>query len=305
MTKDFKNQFSWSTTRDSVFRQCLRQYYFNYYGFWGGWHGDVSGRTRQIYVLKQLQTRQMWAGEKVHHCIERSLTNLHRGVALLNAEEAVDITLRTMRSDFRFSRSKEYWQMPKGCGLLEHEYDIPVPDSEWKAIADHVRDCLKAFYHSGLWEKLKAVPGKEWLEVEEFSHFLLNEVTIFVKLDCCYREKDKVVVLDWKTGKSRKRDAHLLQLVCYTLYACERWGKKPNQVVAQECRLPSMEVIHHPVGGGDIDDAKAYIRGSITDMKSLLKNKEENEPLEEAAFDITEDDRPCRSCNFRKVCPKW
>ena len=76
---EFKNEFSWSKTRDEVFRTCPRQYWFAYYGYWNGWLEDVSQRTRQIYVLKNLKSRQIWAGEKVHECIQRSLNNLRRG----------------------------------------------------------------------------------------------------------------------------------------------------------------------------------------------------------------------------------
>jgi len=53
----FKNEFSWSISRDRVFQTCPRQYYFNYYGYWGGWETDAPERTRQIYVLKQLKNR--------------------------------------------------------------------------------------------------------------------------------------------------------------------------------------------------------------------------------------------------------
>jgi hypothetical protein len=34
---DFKNQFSWSLLRDSMFNECKRRYYYYYYGSWGGW----------------------------------------------------------------------------------------------------------------------------------------------------------------------------------------------------------------------------------------------------------------------------
>ena len=33
----FKNEFSWSKTRDETFKSCPRQYWFAYYGFWNGW----------------------------------------------------------------------------------------------------------------------------------------------------------------------------------------------------------------------------------------------------------------------------
>ena len=69
----FKNEFSWSISRDRVFQTCPRQYYFNYYGYWGGWDINAPARIRQIYILKQLKNRYMWAGAKVHDCIERTL----------------------------------------------------------------------------------------------------------------------------------------------------------------------------------------------------------------------------------------
>ena len=61
----FKNEFSWSISRDRVFQTCPRQYYFNYYGYWDGWETGAPAKTRQIYILKQLKNRYMWAGAKV------------------------------------------------------------------------------------------------------------------------------------------------------------------------------------------------------------------------------------------------
>jgi hypothetical protein len=34
---ELKNEFSWSKTRDEVFKTCPRQYWFSYYGYWNGW----------------------------------------------------------------------------------------------------------------------------------------------------------------------------------------------------------------------------------------------------------------------------
>ena len=81
---DFKNEFTWSISRNRVFQACPRQYYFNYYGYWGGWEMDAPARTRQIYILKNLKNRYMWAGEKVHSCIKHTLINLQRGISVLD-----------------------------------------------------------------------------------------------------------------------------------------------------------------------------------------------------------------------------
>ena len=105
---ELKNEFSWSKTRDEVFRTCPRQYWFAYYGNWNGWREDAPARTREIYVLKNLKNRQVWAGQVVHECIERSLNNIRRGIKVLSVDEIVSMTLQRMRTDFRSSRRLNY-----------------------------------------------------------------------------------------------------------------------------------------------------------------------------------------------------
>ena len=97
----FKNKFSSSISRDRVFQTCPRQYYLNYYGYWGGWEINAPQRVKQIYVLKQLKNRYMWAGAKVHDCIERTLINLRRGISVLDVDQIIDITLNQMREEFK------------------------------------------------------------------------------------------------------------------------------------------------------------------------------------------------------------
>jgi|GEM_PF-2784711 hypothetical protein len=59
---EFKNEFSWSKTRDEIFKICPRQYWFAYYVFGNGWLKDAPERTRKIYVLKNLNNRHAWDG---------------------------------------------------------------------------------------------------------------------------------------------------------------------------------------------------------------------------------------------------
>lgn len=114
---ELKNEFSWSKTRDEVFRTCPRQ---SCYGYWNGWLENAPERARQIYVLKDLKNRHMWAGEKVHECIQRSLNNIRRGIKVLSVDEIVSITLDQMRAEFRSSRVGNYLKNPKTCGLFPY-----------------------------------------------------------------------------------------------------------------------------------------------------------------------------------------
>jgi hypothetical protein len=53
---------------------------------------------------------------------------------------------------------------------------------------------------------------------------------------------------------------------------------------------------------GEIEGIKGHIKGSVKDRKSLLKDPENNIPLEEDPFSKVEDEGVIFRCNFRKVC---
>jgi RecB family exonuclease len=299
---NFKNEFSWSISRDRVFQTCPRQYYFNYYGYWGGWEINAPQRVKQIYVLKQLKNRRMWAGEKVHDCIKHTLTNLQRGISVLNVDQIIDITLNQMREEFRSSREKRYHARPKTCALFEHEYDVPISDADWKKTADNLELCLRNFYGSETFAMLKNLPRRMWLEVEDFSSFYLDRTKIWAVLDCSFRTEDGgITIIDWKTGLQSSEDISM-QLSCYAMYALNRWGIDPEDVKLIEYNLLANQGAEFNVGSAEIENAKAYIQGSIADMKSLLANVDENVPMTEEAFQKVEDERVKAACNFRKVC---
>ena len=67
---DLVNEFSWSRSRDHTFQECRRKYFYHYYGAWGGWDASAPPEVRRLYVLKQLASRQQWAGRTVHDAIE-------------------------------------------------------------------------------------------------------------------------------------------------------------------------------------------------------------------------------------------
>ena len=298
---ELKNEFSWSKTRDEVFRTCPRQYWFAYYGYWNGWLENAPERTRQIYILKNLKNRHIWAGEKVHECIQRSLTNIRRGIKVLPVDEIISITLDQMRAEFRSSRSKNYLKNPKTCALFEHEYGIEMTDDQWKEVAQNVEACLRTFYSSDIYEDLRSHSKEDWLEVEEFSSFRLDNIKINLVIDCAIREGDDICLYDWKTGKSLSEDLSI-QLSCYSLYAMERWEIPPERLHITEFNLSFDKANWFVIGAEQVEETKGYIKGSIKDMQSLLVDSEKNIPLEEERFSKVENERISSRCNFRKVC---
>ena len=298
----FKNEFSWSISRDRIFQTCPRQYYFNYYGYWGGWETNAPQRVKQIYVLKQLKNRHMWAGAKVHDCIKHSLTNLQRGISVLDVNQIIDITLKQMREEFRSSREKRYHTHPKTCALFEHEYDVPISDADWRSTAVNMEQCLRNFYSSETFDMLKELPRQMWLEVEDFSSFNLNNTKIWAVLDCSYRTEDGgITIIDWKTGRSMSEDV-TMQLSCYAMYAMNKWGVAPENVKLIEYNLLANQSAEFAIGTSEIENTKSYISGSIADMQSLLIDVGENVPKDEETFRRVEDERIRADCSFGKVC---
>jgi CRISPR/Cas system-associated exonuclease Cas4 (RecB family) len=244
----------------------------------------------------------MWAGAKVHDCINHTLTNLQRGISVLDVDQIVDITLNQMREEFRSSREKRYLTHPKTCALFEHEYELPISDAEWKKTADNMEQCLRNFYSSETFSMLKELPQQMWLEVEDFSSFNLNNTKIWAVLDCSFRTDDGgVTIIDWKTGRSMSDDVSM-QLSCYAMYAMEKWGVDPEKVKLIEYNLLANQGSEFNVSATEIENTKAYMAGSIADMQSLLVDVYENVTKGEDVFQKVEDDRIRARCNFKKVC---
>ena len=301
MSTTFTNQFSWSVSRDRVFRECPRKYYFNYYGHWGGWEPDAPERTRKIYVLKQLKNRATWSGEVVHDCIARSLKNLSRGIPVLPIEDILDITRNRMRQDFRSSRAGAYRLNPRTqCGLFEHEYKAAISNDQWKATADHVTNCLTTFYKSEWYEYFRCLQPSDFLEIEEFSSFELEGVEVKIKLDCACREGDYIYIWDWKTGKTENMEDSL-QMACYAFYASQAYQVAFTQVSTRLLNLHLSKLVERTISRSSLDELVSYITGSIQDMQSMLEDPRTNS-ARESNFSKVSKSGLCLHCNFLDVC---
>ncbi len=299
----FKNEFSWSKSRDDIFHKCQRQYYYHYYASWGGWQRNADERTRKIYVLKKLTNQHLWMGDKVHQAVRLVLEAYRKEMPIMPEDQMVERMLDNMRVDFRNSRDGLHWKNPQTCGLYEHEYQSELSDEEWKKIAKHVEDCIRNFYHSSVFEEIKAIPVDRWLAVEELANFHLSELKVYVSIDFAFRRDDGVTIYDWKSGSSVNYDQDL-QMACYGWYAWQKWNVDPKSIRLVEVNLNNMDTVTYDVRGVNLEKIQKRIFNSVQDMQFLLEDIGNNQGSE-ARFALTEDDRFCNFCNFRKVCPKW
>ena len=168
-------------------------------------------------------------------------------------------------------------------------------------MAQNVEICLRNFYASDIYDSLKSLGQEGWLEVEEFSSFQLDRIKVNVVIDCAVKEKDGIIIYDWKTGKSLSEDLSI-QLACYAFYGVQKWNLAPDSLKVVEYNLFSNKANSFSVTMGELEGIKGYIQGSVKDMQSLLKDPEKNVPLSEDQFAKVADQGVMNRCNFKKVC---
>jgi len=278
-------------------------YYFQYYGSWGGWEIDADDRTRMIYILKQLQNRQMWAGKKVHECIENVIIEIQKGYEKIDVSKKIEETLDQMRKEFLSSKNKKYLTDPKSCALFEHEYRLEVTETEWKSNADNVVECLKLFFDSKVYKEILKLTENQWLEMEQFPYFYFNDVKIYAVLDFAFRRNDKIIIYDWKTGKEdAERDR--FQLACYGLFAIQKWAIKQEKVKLVDFFLSNGDQYDYNFKNFELNQIQEYILNSIDEMRDKLDDQQEN-IARENSFPFTENEKICKYCNYYKVCQKY
>jgi len=299
----FKNEFSWSKSRDGLFKECRRKYFFNHYGSWNGWIASEDDRIKRIYYLKKLSAKELWMGAVVHEVIEFILRKFRVG-EVISLGHALAILRKRMESDFAISKLKEYTGfMSKAHRFFEDEYGIEISDEERRGLAGKAEKCLKNFYNSDIFMEIRQAPIEDWITLEDFLSFDFEGTKVFLSIDFAMKVGDKVVLYDWKTGGERKAD-YKLQLSLYALYVSEKFGIPAERIRAEMFYLAlgeSGKVDSFEVSLEGLEETREYLRASVLEMKKLLMDVAENEPLPEKDFEKSEGFW-CQRCNFRKVC---
>ncbi len=302
MSDVLANDFSWSQSRDRSFRECLRKYFYDYYGHWGGWESGADPDTREIWILKSVQSRQMWLGGLVHETIETALKFIKQNYPERpDPEGLIRNFVQTMRNRFRGSRDGVFRKTGRKATLLfEHEFDVPVSDARWRELRDSGIRSIRNFFESEILQDILAVHPDCWMPIEQFEHFHLDDIKVHVKIDFAYLDGEALRIIDWKTG-SRASEPASVQLGCYALFARKKWPREMSEIRTAEVNLTRNEVAERAVSREDLEAAKAYIRDSAASMLRRVRVPERNEARRED-FARVEDLPICRWCNYQRVC---
>ena len=277
-----------------MFQDCKRRYFYQYYGSWGGWASDAPEDVRRLYILKQLATRQMWAGRIVHDAIEMALNAYREGIDI-PVEPFVRDAIERMRGEWKSSKAGRYRDAPKTTALFEHEYQVDLRDEVWKMVAGSVQTCLRNFFRLPLLAEVRKTSPEHWSKKFEFEGTHVWSAPDFGY----WTPEGRLALVDWKTGGGG--DGASFQLGCYALYAAEVLGVPPHNVDLYEANLREPLVTPHRWSDDRLEEIREQLRLSIRGMKSYLKDPDANVAVM-VDFELTENLRICRWCNFKAVC---
>jgi len=306
MARKLVNELTWSVSRDRLFQECRRAYYYHYYGSWEGWDSGAPERTRLIYRLKNIMTLDMWAGGIVHEVIAEALKRYAIKQGAIATGELQAHARQKLRSGWKEAVAQAWLARPKSTNLHELYYGNgkTLPAELTERIKERVNGCLAAFAESALLDEILATSYLSWKPVDQLDSFTIDgALKVWAAIDFAFvMPSGHLRVLDWKTGAERE-DELRLQLACYALYAEQAWHTPvENQRPAGVFLRDEARVSDYALSAEHIVDAKDRILSSSVEMRSPLADPEKNAAREED-FPTCDREWTCARCKFREICP--
>lgn len=297
--------YAWSHSRMGLYRECAWKYYLNYFEAWEGWLMSAPQEKRRAYMLKNMTNMPMFVGSIVHDVIENVITTGKSTGEWKTLEATQKDVIQALRKGWKQSIEKRWQGSPKkNVNLAEHFYQEEIDPNRLQGFKHKAISSIKAFYTMPLFQVMKELPRDDWLTIEDFQKFQLStEEQIAVKIDCGFRYKGKVYLLDWKTGQVS--DSVIDQLCIYSMYALKQgWAEKPEDIVIIPVYLAAYAsegdraTPHLNVTMQHIKRQAGIVRNEYPILTKAFDNK--NNP---SYFNKTDNERACKRCHFRDMCP--
>jgi hypothetical protein len=199
---------------------------------------------------------------------------------------------------------------------LHHDYyGYGCSDSFIREKAVRVRMCLKAFLNSDVWGRLSRLPAGSFIlpgddQKDLFPHFSYGNVRISVSPDFCVPFKERVLVLDWKSGSPtgesieaadhqlavyamfvvRKKKVPLPEVWVQSVWLADDCSWRPSQVSEESCSAIEKEIVTFRDALG-ARMRHGYDRHGLAAMVADIGN-----------FPASPEATRCFNCRFREIC---
>lgn len=213
-------EWSWSQTRDTIFQECQRKYYYQYYASHNGWLRDSPEEAKSAYRLKQLANLYILFGDALHQLLERVLKESLKLNKLTVNDSILEQQLRNyLNRAFTDSRNMSQWLQAAKKSMMLHQmyFEGRLPQNRVIKVNERIKQCVENLRNCRSLQDL-LLKDNRIVEVGQLNTFQVEDTPVFVKLDVLYhlQSEDRWVIVDWKTGLEDEENEE--QLLLYALF---------------------------------------------------------------------------------------
>jgi len=277
----------WSVSRYDRFSNCRRQYFYDYYAKY-----DREIPYEKIQFLKSLTSKALETGNIVHDVVRDMLLRFQKSSKAINKDKFFKYSFNMAE---KYCNSKTFFESYYGNEVI----DVPGIYSKVKLILGNLLDS-KRFK----WIEENAVPESAgWvIEPDGFGETRINGMKAFCKVDFLFPVKDKIYIMDWKTGKPDEAK-HSKQLTGYSLWANYHFAKTAKDIVPMIVYLyPEYNEKSVQIDDKAISGFAAAVENETKEMYVCLTDIEKNIPKDKKEFPVTDKTFFCKYCSYREIC---
>lgn len=213
-----------------------------------------------------------------------------------------------MRTAWVNAKKKRWRNNPKRYPPIFEIYYDRIPSADHlRAYADRARRAVEVVTGLPLYQQIRDLEpsGLLWVDPvdEGFSDEIIFPVPPFEAIsapDLVIREGDRVVIVDWKTGKENESDR--VQMEAAAVWAVEKLVPEDAEIEGALVYTGTGEVKRFSLGRVERERACGVIRNDMEEMASLLEDPEKNIPRGEDSFPRRDNSALCRYCEFQEIC---
>lgn len=300
-------ELSWSRSRHETLSVCPRRYYYHYYGSWKGWDPSEAGpEAQRAYLLKQLTGLRAELGRCLHRRAYEVGFRVAQGLEAPSPDELQQRTRAELNDLVRSSRARRaFRRRPSRHPFLRSAWYGDGPDEQEIAeVEERLGRVHEALNGHPVWAAVK----RDELEVAYLHDpdvppepsFELDGVPVYAEPDLVLRrpENGDGIVVDWKSGRERRRDGW--QVALCAIAVRETTGRTPVRGRVEYLARGSARRV--ALDDDLLEAALDRARESLSDMESRLEDRGENRPMPKEAFPLTERRSACGWCGFYELC---
>jgi hypothetical protein len=300
---------SWSFSAEKCFRRCQRQYYFR--EFAACHNATREPWRRELHILKQLKTVELWQGNLVHRGIERFVVPCLKSGQPIDWRNAIQATQEMAHRQLEFSASHRYRDPTISkkeagddfCALWPHERDEGVTLDDLQKVLDTITQAFTNLSQlEALWDRLRGQTGF-LAEVRLNTNYDGAAIEAYVDV-LSFRGTALPTIIDWKVSESfGGSDAHhQTAFYAWMLRRCRpSWIGKAEDVQLLEVQLLKPAVFEHRCSEDAFDGLEDRIYRELNDLRLLCGEGHFADP-EINDFAYAQNPNSCRYCSFQKIC---